>query len=325
VTTDRLGSVRSGGPGMLGYQAQFPYGAEYTVTANDREKYATYTRDSLTGLDYAMNRYYSSQWGRFLSPDPYSGSVKRGNPQSWNRYAYAKNDPVNRSDPSGLDDCSCWVGPNGEEMCDCGQVFSTSGVDVADDEEDDDYAESSGPGPFDPYHPDPNPTPGPVRLPVICNSKILQPAFLNIFAGMGAALGIDPQFIMALSLQESGANLVHVSQTNSSSGGQPLNNLFGVTAGGGNNLAFSSPQASADWWVSNYGSALANKPTTIQGFVSDLLNNPAGAYNSANPDWAVSIEGGYWTKDHPGVKAGEHTPGTYQSIVNWMKKCQLSF
>ena len=75
VTTDRLGSVRSGGPGGLGYQAQFPYGVEYTTTANDREKYATYTRDSVTGLDYAMNRYYSSQWGRFLSPDPYGGSA----------------------------------------------------------------------------------------------------------------------------------------------------------------------------------------------------------------------------------------------------------
>jgi RHS repeat-associated protein len=102
VRTDRLGSVRAGGPGGLGYQAQFPYGTEYTTTANDREKYATYTRDSLTGLDYAMNRYYSSQWGRFLSPDPYSGSVDPGNPQSWNRYAYVGGDPANGSDPSGL-------------------------------------------------------------------------------------------------------------------------------------------------------------------------------------------------------------------------------
>ena len=56
VTTDRLGSVRSGGPGGLGYQAQYPYGVEYTLTANDREKYATYTRDSLTGLDYEIGR-----------------------------------------------------------------------------------------------------------------------------------------------------------------------------------------------------------------------------------------------------------------------------
>ena len=29
VQTDRLGSVRSGGPGGLGHQAQFPYGVEY--------------------------------------------------------------------------------------------------------------------------------------------------------------------------------------------------------------------------------------------------------------------------------------------------------
>jgi RHS repeat-associated protein len=101
VTTDRLGSVRSGGPGALGYQAQFPYGVEYTLTVNDREKYATYTRDN-AGLDYAANRYYSSQWGRFLSPDPYGGSAATGNPQSWNRYAYVGGDPANSSDPSGL-------------------------------------------------------------------------------------------------------------------------------------------------------------------------------------------------------------------------------
>src|ERR1035441_8209944 len=85
VRTDRLGSVRSGGLGGLGYQAQFPYGAEYTPTANDREKYATYTRDSATGLDYAMNRYYSSQWGRFLSPDPYRRSMDLSNPGSEER------------------------------------------------------------------------------------------------------------------------------------------------------------------------------------------------------------------------------------------------
>jgi len=67
VSEDRLGSVRYGGASGVGYQAQYPYGVEYTPTVNDREKYATYTRDSLTGLDYAMNRYYTSIWGRFLS------------------------------------------------------------------------------------------------------------------------------------------------------------------------------------------------------------------------------------------------------------------
>jgi len=105
VTTDLLGSVRNGGPGDLGYQAQYPYGVEYTVTANDREKYATYTRDSVTGLDYAMNRYYASQWGRFLSPDLYMAGARPANPQSWNRYAYTENDPANGGDPAGLYTC----------------------------------------------------------------------------------------------------------------------------------------------------------------------------------------------------------------------------
>jgi RHS repeat-associated protein len=125
VSTDRLGSVRSSGPG-LGYQAQFPYGVEYTLTANDREKYATYTRDSVTGMDYAMNRYYSSQWGRFLSPDPYGGSAAAGNPQSWNRYAYVGSDPANSSDPSGLAILAP-DGPDGPDGPGSGPVWGFNG------------------------------------------------------------------------------------------------------------------------------------------------------------------------------------------------------
>jgi hypothetical protein len=41
--------------------------------------------------------------GRFAEPDPYGGSYNLSDPQSLNRYAYTKNDPVNRRDPSGLD------------------------------------------------------------------------------------------------------------------------------------------------------------------------------------------------------------------------------
>jgi len=70
---------------------------------NDRDKFATYSRDSSTGLDYAMNRSYGNSMGRFLTPDPYQPSAKLGNPQSWNRYAYVTNDPINKNDPNGLD------------------------------------------------------------------------------------------------------------------------------------------------------------------------------------------------------------------------------
>jgi len=104
VATDRLGSV----PWSGGY---YPYGVEYTATANDREKYATYTRDSLTGYDYAVNRYYASQWGRFLSADPTYLNVDLENSQSWNMYAYVNNDPANSNDPTGQYLWVCSVSP----------------------------------------------------------------------------------------------------------------------------------------------------------------------------------------------------------------------
>lgn len=92
---DRLGSDRKGA-------RYYPYGQEITSTGNDRDKFATYSRDSSTGLDYAMNRYYGSNLGRFITPDPFDGSARLGNPSTWNRYSYVSNDPVNKNDPSGL-------------------------------------------------------------------------------------------------------------------------------------------------------------------------------------------------------------------------------
>ncbi len=60
----------------------------------------------MSGLDYAVNRYYSSGLGRFTSPDPYratTGSVNNpSNPSSWNRYAYVLGDPISFRDKNGL-------------------------------------------------------------------------------------------------------------------------------------------------------------------------------------------------------------------------------
>ena len=83
----------------------YPWGEDRSGQPNDQMKFATYTRDSATLLDYADNRYYSNAYGRFMTPDPYQGngggSGDADNPQTWNRYAYTVGDPVNWIDPSG--------------------------------------------------------------------------------------------------------------------------------------------------------------------------------------------------------------------------------
>jgi RHS repeat-associated protein len=81
-----------------------PWGGETNRSANSvfqPHKYTTYERDG-NGGDDAMMRRYQSNWTRFSQPDPYDGSYDATDPQSFNRYSYVQNDPVNFTDPTGL-------------------------------------------------------------------------------------------------------------------------------------------------------------------------------------------------------------------------------
>ena len=71
----------------------------------NRQRYAMTQRDESTGLDHTWWRKYDSLSGRWTSPDPYRGSISISNPQSFNRYSYVQNDPVNLIDPTGLMTC----------------------------------------------------------------------------------------------------------------------------------------------------------------------------------------------------------------------------
>jgi RHS repeat-associated protein len=99
VATDRLGSVRASSTGDR--MTYYPYGEERTSTADGRDKFGTYMRDSVT-QDYADQRYYAVGMGRFNVPDPYKASGGARDPGSWNRYAYVQDDPINSIDPKGL-------------------------------------------------------------------------------------------------------------------------------------------------------------------------------------------------------------------------------
>jgi RHS repeat-associated protein len=64
-------------------------------------KFTGKERDSKSGLDYFGARYYSSNMGRFMSPDPLGGHLEF--PQSLNKYAYVVNNPLSLTDPTGMD------------------------------------------------------------------------------------------------------------------------------------------------------------------------------------------------------------------------------
>lgn len=85
-------------------QVGLPFGtaleAESTGVTNRR--FTSYDRSGATGLDYAVNRYYDAQQGRFTQVDPLGmKATSLVNPQSLNLYAYVENDPVNKVDPDG--------------------------------------------------------------------------------------------------------------------------------------------------------------------------------------------------------------------------------
>jgi len=112
VFQDRVGTNRETGN-------YYPYGEG--VAGTDNLQFATYTRDSYSGLDYADQRFYASSYGRFLTADPFQGVAKGASdpdtPASWNKYAYTLGDPVNNVDPRGMflpscdpDGGPCWGG-----------------------------------------------------------------------------------------------------------------------------------------------------------------------------------------------------------------------
>jgi RHS repeat-associated protein len=77
----------------------------YGALDNVRQQFTRYERDDETGLDFAGARYHSSSQGRFLSIDPLLSTGQATDPQTWNRYAYALNNPLYYTDPTGMYVC----------------------------------------------------------------------------------------------------------------------------------------------------------------------------------------------------------------------------
>ncbi|MGC1686542.1 MAG: RHS repeat-associated core domain-containing protein, partial [Candidatus Acidiferrales bacterium] len=99
---------------LVGQQGHFPFGEDwYETNVTTTRHYTTYERDAESANDYAMHRFFVNRLDRFSSPDPVKGRLKI--PQSQDRYSYVQNEPVKRTDPSGLYACVC-----PPELPDCG-------------------------------------------------------------------------------------------------------------------------------------------------------------------------------------------------------------
>jgi RHS repeat-associated protein len=119
MTTDHLGSPRviTDQNGQVINRRDFmPFGEEISRvnSGNDliRKKFTGYQKDDETQLDFAEARMYQNKHARFTAVDPLMASASPTNPQTFNRYSYTGNNPINYTDPSGLSYCQSSSGPS---------------------------------------------------------------------------------------------------------------------------------------------------------------------------------------------------------------------
>ncbi len=106
---DHLDSARvvvQAGANASCYEGDFePYGREHVVTGtcSQHYKFTGKERDTETQNDYFPARFLENNLGRWLSPDPGGvNAVHLEDPQTWNMYAYVRNNPATLNDPTGL-------------------------------------------------------------------------------------------------------------------------------------------------------------------------------------------------------------------------------
>jgi RHS repeat-associated protein len=101
---DGMGNIRfvtnSNGDKVMGYNYD-PYGSIRNTngSSDNTLQFKAEPYESDHGLYYMRARFYDPTIGRFISRDPFEGTLN--NPQSQNGFAFAYNNPLNLSDPSG--------------------------------------------------------------------------------------------------------------------------------------------------------------------------------------------------------------------------------
>jgi RHS repeat-associated protein len=90
---------------VLQDQIFYPWGQSWhnLGTWYQQEFGGNFLFDPSSSLYTSLSRTYNPTPGRWLSPDPGGANVVHpDDPQTWNMYAYVRNNPVTLTDPSGL-------------------------------------------------------------------------------------------------------------------------------------------------------------------------------------------------------------------------------
>jgi len=134
--SDKLGSsavVTDSGGNVLDDSDFLPFGDEldFASSSGNAYKYTGLERDA-DQLDHTLNRQYSSNFGRWMTPDPGGRKVvKLDDPQTWNMYAYVGNNPTSLNDPGGLQS-NCANGPDGGGCSSNGESFEEDSMHFSD-------------------------------------------------------------------------------------------------------------------------------------------------------------------------------------------------
>jgi RHS repeat-associated protein len=97
--------IASGWPIWQGAFAPFGQEVSPQMTTNNY-RFTGDEHDSDSNTEHTQFRQLATTQGRWLSPDPWLGSIDLTNPQSFNRYAYVSNNPVAYVDPGGLNEAA---------------------------------------------------------------------------------------------------------------------------------------------------------------------------------------------------------------------------
>ena len=83
--------------------AYAPFGESYAGSGTTDLSFTGQNQDAVGGHDDFLFRELNPVHGRWISPDPAgAAAVNPNDPQSWNRYAYVANHPLDSVDPLGL-------------------------------------------------------------------------------------------------------------------------------------------------------------------------------------------------------------------------------